>query len=94
MSLRELPEPMTWELAWLLHREVELGRRLNPGIVNRCARVLRAATSQGGPRGRSARSLLALTAAEWLQELRRARLKGSEVALSNDDHALHGLRRI
>ena len=94
ISLRELPAPITWELAWLLHREVELGRRLNPSIINRAARVLRAATRHGGPKGRGARSLLALTADEWLKELRRARLKGSDLGPSNDDHALHALRRM
>lgn len=41
VSMRGLPEPMTWELAWLLHREIELGRRVYPLAFNATSRVLR-----------------------------------------------------
>jgi hypothetical protein len=33
INIRELPETMVWEFAWLLHREIELGRFVDPLTV-------------------------------------------------------------
>lgn len=76
LSMRGLPESMTWELAWLLHREVELGRRVHPIGFNAATRVLRVATNQGGAPARTAQPLLQLTPEEWLRQAQGARLRG------------------
>lgn len=94
LSMRGLPDPMTSELAWLLHREVELGRRIDPLRFNATIRVLRAATKQGGTPARVAKSLLQLTPEEWLRQAHGARLRGADLGRSNDDHALHTVRRL
>jgi integrase len=94
LSMRGLPDPMTWELAWLLHREVELGRRVHPNGFNAATRVLRVATSQGGAPARAAKSLLQLTPEEWLRQTQGARLRGAELGRCNDDNALHTIRRL
>ncbi|MDJ0362226.1 site-specific integrase [Rhodococcus sp. H29-C3] len=85
---------MTWELAWLLHREIELGRRVYPLAFNATSRVLRAATSHGGATARAAQSLLQLTPEEWLRQAQGARLRGTDLGRSNDKHALHTIRRL
>ncbi|MGP5268552.1 tyrosine-type recombinase/integrase [Brachybacterium alimentarium] len=94
LSMRGLPEPMTWELAWLLHREVELGRRIHPNGFNAATRVLRTATGPGGAPARSAQSLLQLTPEEWLRQAHRARLRGAQLGRGNDGNALHTIRRL
>ena len=94
LSMRGLPESIAWELAWLLHREVELGRRIHPGLFNSCTRVLRAATNGGGRAARDARSLLHLTPEEWLRQANGARLRGTVLGRSNDSHALPMIRRL
>lgn len=76
LNFRGLPEPMTWEIAWLIHREIELGRFVHPNRFNAMTRTLRAATSHGTKRGRSAQSLLQLTPEEWLREVQAARMRG------------------
>ncbi|MDP9444749.1 MAG: site-specific integrase [Actinomycetota bacterium] len=94
LNLRGLPGAMTWELAWLLHREIELGRRVHPIGFNAATRVLRVATSQGGATARGAQSLLQLTPQEWLRQAQGARLRGADLGHSNDDHALSTIRRL
>lgn len=89
-----LPEPMVWEMAWLLHREVELGRIVHPSPFNATVRVLRAATTSGGRTAREAQSLLHLTPQEWVRHAQRARLGGTDLGHSNDHHALYTLRRL
>jgi hypothetical protein len=37
---------MTWELAWLVHREIELGQTVNPVRFGRLVRALRTATQR------------------------------------------------
>jgi hypothetical protein len=54
LNFRDLPEPMAKEIAWLLHREIELGRYIHPNMFNAAIRVLRVATQHGTKRGRSA----------------------------------------
>lgn len=94
LSMRGLPEPMTGELAWLLHREIDLGRRVYPLAFNATTRLLRAATSHGGATARAAQSLLQLTPEEWLHQAHGARLRGTQLGRSNDYHALHTIRRL
>jgi len=84
LNMRGLPEPMTWELAWLVHREAELGRRLYPSSFNGATFGLRMATSHGGAAGRAAVSLMQLTPQEWVHQVQAARLRGHDVGLGVD----------
>jgi integrase len=93
LNMRGLPEVMTWELAWLIHREMELGRVIRPVPFNAATRVLRAATTAGGATATTARSLLDLTARDWVRQGHRARLAGMALGPSNDGHALHAIKR-
>lgn len=61
LNFRDLPKPLTQEIAWLIHREVEVGHFVNPNVYNAMFRILRAATGNGTRRGRGAQSLLELT---------------------------------
>lgn len=92
LNFRGLPQPMIWELAWLVHREVELGRFIFPSVYNATTRLLRAATTHGSKRGRVAPTLLALSPEEWIREAQIARMNGSDLGPSNDRHALARLR--
>ena len=94
INMRELPEPMTHELAWLLHREIELGRPINPSMFNAATRVLRIATNHGTSRGRQAVSLLQLTPDEWVREVQAARMRGTKIGGSVDTYALGRLRQL
>ena len=93
LSMRGLPDVMVWELAWLTHREIELGRTIHPIPFNAATRVLRTATSAGGPPAKAAVSLLDLTADEWVRQAHRARLTGIPLGVSNDEHAIHAIKR-
>lgn len=79
INMRDLPDTITWEFAWLLHREVELGRFIHPTRFNAATRLVRIATTHGTKRGRNARSLLDLTSDEWGRELQSARIRGVKV---------------
>ena len=94
LNFRDLPETMTWEIAWLIHREIELGRFISPDIFNAAARVLRTATTHGTKRGRSATSLLDLTPDEWLREVQFARMHGIELGMCNDRYAVRRIRAL
>lgn len=94
INFRDLPEPMTWEIAWLIHREIQLGRFIKPNMFNCATRALRIATKHGTTRGRGAASLLHLTPEEWVREVQAARMRGIEVGPSVDTHALHRLRQM
>lgn len=93
LNLRGLPEPMTQEIAWLLHREIEIGRHIHLDAFNATTRLLRAATAEGGRVARSAVSLLHLTPEEWVRQAQVARLRGFDLGKSNDAKAVSGLRR-
>src|SRR5699024_7489931 len=93
LNMRGPPESMMWELAWLVHREVELARRFHPISFNAATRVLRAATT-GGAIAQAAQSLLQLTPQEWVRQAHRARLSGTRLGSSNDNHALQTIRRL
>ena len=93
LNMRGLPEPMTQELAWLVHREAELGLRIYPNSFNGATLGLRMATRHGGPAGRSARSLLQLTPEEWSRQTDLARLHGQPLGISVNERMLYQLRR-
>lgn len=94
LNFRGLPEPMTWEIAWLLYREIQLGRYVNPDGFNPMARVLRVATTYGSSRGREAVSLLQLTPEEWIREVQIARMRGAPSGAAGDKSAFHRLRAL
>jgi hypothetical protein len=94
INFRDLPEPMTREIAWLIHREIHLGRFIKPNMFNCATRALRIATKHGTARGRNATSLLQLTPEEWVREVQAARLRGIDVGPSLDTNALHRLRQM
>jgi integrase len=94
INFRDLPEPMTREIAWLIHREIQLGRFIKPSMFNCATRALRIATKHGTTRGRNATSLLQLTPEEWVREVQAARLRGIDVGPSLDTYALHRLRQL
>src|SRR5699024_7195690 len=92
LNMRGPPESMMWELAWLVHREVELARRFHPISFNAATRVLRAATT-GGAIAQAAQSLLQLTPQEWVRQAHRARLSGTRLGSSNDNPAIQTIQR-
>jgi integrase len=89
-----LPEPMRRELAWLMFREVELGRFIHPLAWTAMIRTLRAATTAGTTRGRSAVSLLQLSTEEWLREARFAALRGYRYAACDQKPARHRIGQL
>ena len=93
LNMRSLPEVMVWELTWLIHREIELGRHIRPVQFNAATRVLRAATTAAGSTAKAARSLLDLTAEQWVRQAHRARLSGVALGPSNDEHPTHAIKR-
>ena len=92
LNFRELPEPMTWEVAWLLYREMQLGRSVTVGSFNSAMRVLRGATTHGTTRGRDAVSILQLTPEEWIHEAQIARMRGAQSGPGSYTSAYHRLR--
>lgn len=93
LNMRDLPEPMTQELAWLVHREAALGLRIHLTGFNGATLGLRMATQHGGPSARAAQSLLQLTPEEWSRQVDLARLRGQPVGASVNDRMLYQLRR-
>lgn len=92
LNFRNLPKYMTWEIAWSIHRGIELGRFIGPDHFNSAARVLRVATTHGSKKGRTASSLLHLTPDEWLREVQYARMRGAELGVSNDKRGREQIR--
>ena len=93
LNMRGLPQPMTWEIAWLLHREIGLGRRVHLGPFNSTMAALRAATSSGGHEARTAESLLLLTPEDWLRHVNVARLRGCELGRARDEEVVSIIKR-
>jgi integrase len=93
LNMRELPPAMTRELAWVLHRDIELGRRVHPTTFNAGTRGLRAAVAHGGRKARTAPSLMSLTPEQWVHEAHLARMKGAALGLSNDQYMGQAVKR-
>lgn len=67
LNLRDLPEPMTHELAWCLHRTVELGRTIHALAWNRFTQGLTLAIEDDA----AVTSLLSLSEDEWRRRVIR-----------------------
>lgn len=76
LNFRDLPEPMTWEIAWIIHRYVQLGQFVHVAQVNSVFILLRAAVHAGDGGCRSAQSLLDRSPAEWVRGARKAKASG------------------
>ncbi|MET9089665.1 tyrosine-type recombinase/integrase [Streptomyces sp. NPDC004237] len=72
ISLRGLPEPMLFELAWCIDRQVADGYSISTTRFQELRRALALAVEHGGLAAREARSLTALSHEEWEREVRRA----------------------
>lgn len=80
LSLRGLPEPMQWELAWCVHQQVADGYSINTMRLGELRRGLVLAVEHGGQVARAARSLTALTHEEWGLEVRGALMRTNPTA--------------
>lgn len=78
ISLRGLPEPMIWELAWFIHHESTDGHVINTVRFGGLRVGLELATRHGSAAARSARSVMALSKTEWAREVRLARMKSGK----------------
>lgn len=83
LSLRGLPEPMLWELAWCVHQQVADGYGINTTRLGELRRGLVLAVEHGGPAARAAVSLTALTHEEWGREVRGALMRTNASANSH-----------
>lgn len=94
ISLRGLPEPMLWELAWLIHEMVVDGRPVKPFRFNAVRRGLTLATRHGSAAARAARSVTALSNEEWAREVRGAQMRIGEDPGSGyiEDNVLHSIK--
>ncbi|WP_238697098.1 hypothetical protein [Streptomyces sp. E2N166] len=75
LSMRGLPEPMVWELAWCVHQQVADGYNINTMRMGELRRGRVLAVEHGSPAARAARSLTALTHEEWGREIRGALMR-------------------
>ncbi|MGW4410444.1 hypothetical protein ACWEJ6_40845 [Nonomuraea sp. NPDC004702] len=75
LSLRGLPEPMLWDLAWCIHQQVVDGYSVNTQRLGELRRGLVLAVAHGTPAAQAARSLTALTHEEWGKEVRGALMR-------------------
>ncbi|MEV3986246.1 site-specific integrase [Nonomuraea sp. NPDC049758] len=80
LSLRGLPEPMLWELAWCIHQQVVDGYSVNTLRLGELRRGLVLAVAHGTPAAQAARSLTALTHEEWGREVRGALMRTNTTA--------------
>ncbi|MFE5604132.1 tyrosine-type recombinase/integrase [Streptomyces coelicoflavus] len=95
LSLRGLPEPMLWELAWCVHQQVADGYGINTMRLGELRRGLALAVDQGGQTARAARSLMALTHEEWGREVRGALMRTDASANSHlPTFVEHGLKHL
>ena len=74
LNFRGLPEPMTWEVAWIIHRYIELGRFIRIVDANAVFILLRAAIP---PRGRRM-SVGAIAAAPFARRVGAIRAEGAD----------------
>lgn len=96
VSLRGLPEPMTWELAWYLHQEVGAGHGVHTNTLGGLRVGLELATQHGSAAARAARSVTALSNLEWAREVRlaRMRLDKGTVGAYAEKHVEHYVKRV
>lgn len=91
LNFRELPEPMTWEIAWIIHRYIKLGQFIHVVEANAVFILLRAAVHHGDDECRSAQSLLHRSPDEWVRAARKAQMSGEQIgdfAFSNGTYRL------
>lgn len=91
--MKGLPESMVWEIAWLLHREIELGRFVGPDGFNSATRIMRLALRHGPTAAQTAKAVVALTPDQWIREMVRVRTSGAHLGAANDDKARGIMRR-
>jgi hypothetical protein len=94
VAFRGLPEPMTWEIGWALHREVQLGRVICGSTFRELAICLRIATTHGSRQARAAVSMMQLSPDEWVREAAFARSADPSLSLGNDDRARRLMTRL
>ena len=70
---------MTWEVAWIIHRYIELGRFIRIVDANAVFILLRAAIRHGDDECRSAQSLLHRSPDEWVRSARKAQMLGEKI---------------
>lgn len=91
LNFRDLPEPMTWEIAWIIHRYIELGQFVHVVETNAVFSLLRAAVHHGDDESRSAQSLLHRSPDQWVRAARKAQLRGEKIgeyAFTSGTHRL------
>lgn len=81
LNFRGLPEPMTWEIAWIIHRRIELGHFVRVIETNAVFTLLRAAMHHDDE-CRSAQSLLHRSPDEWVRSARKAQMRGEKIGES------------
>ncbi|MBU4464739.1 MAG: hypothetical protein KKH75_02715, partial [Actinobacteria bacterium] len=81
LNFRGLPEPMTWEIAWIIHRRIELGHFVRVIETNAAFILLRAAMNHDDE-CRSAQSLLHRSPDEWVRSARKAQMRGAKIGES------------
>lgn len=81
LNFRGLPEPMTWEIAWIIHRRIELGHFVRVIETNAAFILLRAAMHHDDE-CRSAQSLLHRSPDEWVRSARKAQMRGAKIGES------------
>ncbi|MGW6505890.1 tyrosine-type recombinase/integrase [Nonomuraea angiospora] len=96
VSMRRLPREMIWELAWFIHHEVADGHVVNGPRLQATRIGLELVTQHGTAAGRAARSVMAMSVEDWVQEIRRARMRlgKGEVGAYVEDFAAYMIKRI
>lgn len=95
LNLQGMPEPMTWELAWFIDREVADGRMIDTARLNTVRIGLTLATQHGSAAARAARSITAFSKDEWAREIRLAQLKlGQDTGAHIPVHTEQSIKRI
>lgn len=72
---------MTWEIAWIIHRRIELGHFVRVIETNAVFILLRAAMHHDDE-CRSAQSLLHRSPDEWVRSARKAQMRGAKIGES------------
>lgn len=79
LNFKGLPQPMTWEIAWVIHRYIEMGQFINNYQFNAAFLVLRAAVRHGDRESMDAQSMLHRSPDEWLRAAKKANMRGHQV---------------